>query len=133
MARSVSRKTRESTVKTAVCLASFLIAMGSVLAASSSNHPVLIDGPSRRASGTVASTDSLEPIGCHVYRALWLRAAECDARDAAGATAKCTTREPDLIAAAAAAARQDAYLSFMWNDQGYCTSIQVSDPPQARR
>jgi hypothetical protein len=101
-----------------------LMALGPTWAGSSADHAARIDRLGRRASGIVVSSDSQEPIGCRVMSALGMEAAQCYARDAAGATAECSTQDGDLIAAAAAA-RQKGFLTFTWDEDGQCASIEL--------
>jgi hypothetical protein len=98
--------------------------LASAWAGSSADHAVRIDRVGRRASGLVASGDSLEPIGCRVLSALGMEAAQCYARDAAGATAECTTQDGDLIAAARGA-RRKGFLAYTWDERGQCGSIET--------
>jgi hypothetical protein len=98
------------------------VALGAPPAQAKTSRAVTIDQASRHASGWVASRDSLEPIGCRVTHVFGMAGAQCYAVDASGATAQCTTRDRDLVSAAAAARRQGK-LTFAWDESGTCTSI----------
>lgn len=90
------------------------------------DQAVSIDDAARSAVGSLGfvrdSSDRMQYIGCQLGFSL---GGQCFARNTAGVTRTCFTRDPDLMGTIAAL-NGDSYLTFYWDQSGTCTGIYVS-------
>jgi hypothetical protein len=110
-------------------LASLLFA-GVAYASFKQQSPVFIDTTNRLARGAIADARSgpaSEELGCFAdARSNGTFFVQCNARDAAGVTAVCSSGNADL-ARAGQSISDSSFILFQWDATGTCTNIRVGN------
>lgn len=103
-----------------------LLASTSAPAGMIQDQAVTIDDADHSATGSLGfvhnSSDRVQYIGCRLGFNLGGR---CFARNTAGVTQACFTRDPEIMATIGAL-NGDSYLTFKWDQNGACTAVYVS-------
>lgn len=103
-----------------------LLASTSAPAGMIQDQAVTIDDASQSATGSLGfvhnSSDRVQYIGCELGFNFGGR---CVARNTAGTTRICFTRDPEVMGTISAL-NGDSYLTFYWDQSGTCTSVYVS-------
>lgn len=105
---------------------SFLTISLAAIAGTKTNAQVFINDSAQSASGSLssarASSDTLQFISCELYGSSG--SILCRARNSAGTLRTCSTTDPALVKAVQMI-NSASYVTFWWDNSGYCSNIFV--------